>query len=108
MLGTAASTGKYTATATATLAPHVVFVVVDDLGYHDWGWTNAGQVHTPVVDSLVSAAGAIVLENYYMYVEVREQHPLAWESFCSHTGAKRHRNSFIDIKRMPEKNISCD
>ena len=70
-LGTAASTEKYI--ATAARAPHVVFVVVDDLGYNDWGWTNAGQVHTPVVDSLVSAAGAIMLENYY--VEVREQHP---------------------------------
>ena len=28
---------------------------------------------------------------------------LAWGSFCSQTAASLHRNSFIDIKRIPER-----
>lgn len=42
--------------------PHVLFVVVDDLGFDDVGF-RSGDIHTPHIDAL--AAHGVVLEQYY-------------------------------------------
>ena len=54
------------ATCAASLpsVKHVVLVVVDDLGWNDWGARNAA-VRTPTLDAL--AANGTVLSNYYTH-----------------------------------------
>ena len=47
----------------AARPPHLLFVVVDDLGSHDMGW-QGHQLKTPHVDSL--AAEAVLLRDYYV------------------------------------------
>ncbi|XP_065178491.1 arylsulfatase B-like [Sycon ciliatum] len=43
--------------------PHIVFVVADDLGFHDLGFRGT-RIKTPNLDSL--ALGGVVLEQYYV------------------------------------------
>ena len=66
---TAATTTTTTATAAATAArPHILFVVIDDMGYNDAGYQStdlggAGASATPHLDSL--AAAGVKLSSYY-------------------------------------------
>eukprot|EP00927_Polykrikos_kofoidii_P045902 TRINITY_DN4004_c0_g1_i1.p1 TRINITY_DN4004_c0_g1~~TRINITY_DN4004_c0_g1_i1.p1 ORF type:complete len:884 (+),score=151.48 TRINITY_DN4004_c0_g1_i1:32-2653(+) len=50
--------------STGTSLPHILFVLADDLGFHDVGFTNGGDIPTPTLDSL-ARAGAI-LTSYYV------------------------------------------
>ena len=43
--------------------PHILFIVMDDLGSHDLGRHGSG-IHTPHVDTLASAG--VYMENYYV------------------------------------------
>ena len=43
--------------------PHLLFVVVDDLGSNDLGF-QGHQLHTPHIDSI--AAESVLLKNYYV------------------------------------------
>lgn len=47
----------------ATLQPHIVFILADDLGWYDVGY-HESEIRTPNLDKL-SAAG-VRLENYYV------------------------------------------
>jgi len=49
---------------TLSAKPHIVFFLVDDLGYYDVGWNNP-ELHTPNIDSLVKS-GAL-LNRHYSY-----------------------------------------
>ena len=51
------------ACSSAAHQPHVLFVVVDDLGWDDVGF-RSHQVRTPIIDAL--AADGIVLNQYYV------------------------------------------
>lgn len=42
--------------------PHLVFVLADDLGWHDVGF-HGSRIRTPRLDAL--AAGGVLLDNYY-------------------------------------------
>lgn len=44
--------------------PHIIFMLVDDLGWNDVGWHDK-QIHTPKLDLLVRTS--IRLTNYYVY-----------------------------------------
>ena len=45
--------------------PHIVWIVADDLGWNDVGFTGSGSnVHSPVLDGL--ARSGAVLANYYV------------------------------------------
>ena len=48
-------------------SPHVVFLLADDLGFHNLGYhnDNASECRTPTLDAL--AADGIVLERHYAY-----------------------------------------
>jgi arylsulfatase A len=51
-------------TLTATeQRPNIVFILFDDLGYGDLGYTGSQSIATPTIDSL--AAGGIVLNQFY-------------------------------------------
>eukprot|EP00118_Oscarella_pearsei_P008447 m.43505 g.43505 ORF g.43505 m.43505 type:complete len:475 (+) comp33448_c0_seq1:259-1683(+) len=52
------------ATSASTTRPHIVFFLLDDLGYNDVGWHNHfGDVFTPALDSL--ASNGTILEQFY-------------------------------------------
>ena len=44
-------------------APNIIFILFDDLGYGDLGFTGSRSVNTPALDQL--AAEGVVLENFY-------------------------------------------
>ena len=44
-------------------SPHIVLVVIDDLGWSDVGFQGS-VIHTPNINSL--AAEGVILENYYV------------------------------------------
>jgi arylsulfatase B/arylsulfatase I/J len=44
--------------------PHVLLVVVDDLGWSDVGFHNVTTIETPNIDKL--AYEGVILENYYV------------------------------------------
>ena len=44
-------------------APNIIFIVVDDLGYDDLGFTNDNQIRTPNIDKIKS--NGQFLEYYY-------------------------------------------
>ena len=50
-------------TAAQRPRPHLLFVVVDDLGSNDLGF-QGHQLHTPHIDSI--AAQSLLLSNYYV------------------------------------------
>ena len=43
--------------------PHILHVVVDDLGWDDLGFRNSGQIHTPTMDAM--AKNGVILDNLY-------------------------------------------
>ena len=43
--------------------PNIVFVIADDLGWHDVGYHHS-EIHTPAIDQL--AADGVKLDNYYV------------------------------------------
>lgn len=45
-------------------SPHILFVVVDDLGWSDVGFQNISPIKTPNIDALASQG--VMLENYYV------------------------------------------
>ena len=71
------------AAATNSSRPHIVFVVVDDHGFRDNGYSGS-RIKTPTIDKL--RAGGIHLDQYYA------------QKVCSptrqaiHTGRYPHRN----------------
>jgi arylsulfatase A-like enzyme len=44
-------------------APHIVFVLADDVGWNDVAYHGSPQFETPTIDAL--AANGVVLERYY-------------------------------------------
>ena len=46
-----------------TQKPNIVFIVVDDMGYGDFGLFNDGILQTPVLDQLVTES--ICLTQHY-------------------------------------------
>jgi arylsulfatase A-like enzyme len=46
------------------LRPHVVFIVADDLGYADVGFTGSKEIYTPHLDKL--AADGAILDSFYV------------------------------------------
>merc|ERR1719199_1132860 len=48
----------------SALKPHIVFIVADDLGYGDLGYTGKSEIKTPAFDYL--AANGRVLQSYYV------------------------------------------
>ncbi len=44
--------------------PHVVFFLIDDLGFSDCGFNGGDQIRTPEIDKL--ARGGVILENHYV------------------------------------------
>ena len=48
----------------AATAPHIVFTLVDDLGYNGVGYNNP-EVQTPTIDAL--AASGVKLDGFYTY-----------------------------------------
>ena len=59
-----ASSGAEAATAAPPLRPHVIFNLVDDLGWNDVSWHREGGniIKTPFLESL--AKGGTQLQNY--------------------------------------------
>ena len=63
-LSLALLTSAASASATgATIPPHILLVVADDLGYEDLGYKNGNKTLTPHIDGLV--ATGVRVENYY-------------------------------------------
>ena len=55
------------ATNTTTAPPHIVFSLVDDLGWNDVGFHDSfSQISTPKIDALVATEG-VELSQYYVY-----------------------------------------
>jgi len=46
----------------SSASPHIVFIMVDDLGWNDVGY-HGSEIQTPNLDAL--AASGVKLENYY-------------------------------------------
>jgi len=49
--------------ATSASRPNIIFILYDDLGYGDLGFTGSRAVKTPAIDRL--AEGGVVLSNFY-------------------------------------------
>lgn len=49
-------------------APDIIFILLDDLGYGDLGFTGSKAIRTPAIDQL--AGGGVVLENFYSPAQV--------------------------------------
>jgi hypothetical protein len=55
------------AATNATAPPHIVFSLVDDLGWNDVGFHDSfSQISTPKIDALVATEG-VELSQYYVY-----------------------------------------
>ena len=51
---------------TATSAPkHILFLMIDDLGFNDVSYRNTSDLHSPHIDALANAG--IKLERYYTH-----------------------------------------
>lgn len=50
--------------STLAAPPHILFIVVDDHGYSDCGYTGRSFIRTPTIDSFASEG--VVLENMYV------------------------------------------
>ena len=59
----ALSTAAVASSATSAVQPNIVFVVADDLGWGDVGFTGVSDVRTPHIDKL--AANGLRLDRYY-------------------------------------------
>ena len=46
-------------------APHIIFILADDLGFGDCGFTGVSDIHTPNIDSIVNDPHGVRLSNYY-------------------------------------------
>lgn len=44
--------------------PHIIFILVDDLGWSDVGYQNISLISTPNIDRLASEG--VILDNYYV------------------------------------------
>ena len=51
--------------AAAPIAPNILFIVGDDVGYNDIGAVNGGKTHTPNLDALIGSG--INLKSYYTF-----------------------------------------
>lgn len=45
-------------------APHIIFIMVDDMGFHDIQYRTDTDIHTPTLNELATQNG-VRLENYY-------------------------------------------
>jgi hypothetical protein len=63
---TTSTTSTSSTTSTKSMLPHIIFILIDDLGYCDYAWTgcNGSNVLSPHLSSL--AANGTVLGNYYV------------------------------------------
>ena len=57
-----AATATQTLSAADTTKPHVLFIVIDDLGFDDVGF-RSGDIRTPQIDAL--ASNGLILDQYY-------------------------------------------
>jgi len=62
---TAATTTTTNTTPPSSQQPHIIFIVLDDLGSYDLGLHGSG-IETPVIDDLATSEG-VFLENYYTF-----------------------------------------
>ena len=51
-------------TAMAEPAPHIIFIMVDDMGWNDIGYRSTTEMVTPTLTELATRNG-VRLENYY-------------------------------------------
>ena len=60
----AAAICQTVAEAAAAERPHIVFIVIDDLGWDDVGFRSGNEIRTPHIDAL--ATQGVVLNQYYV------------------------------------------
>ena len=82
--GASASTGAGTGTGTGTgTKPNVLFMVIDDLGFNDLGWSqilhgfSKPATLTPTIDQMASTSPCLVLAPRGLHVHV------AWMTMCA-------------------------
>lgn len=49
----------------APVKPHIIFILADDFGWHDVGFHNNSEVHSPTIDAL--ARDGLMLGRHYAY-----------------------------------------
>lgn len=80
--------------------PHIVFIVLDDLGTKDCGFHGSG-IYTPNIDSLVQQQ-AVFLNNYYTFCRCTQTR----HAFM--TGRYPYMSGKDNVIRMPIMNASHD
>jgi hypothetical protein len=67
LAGAACANSGAEAAAAPPLRPHIIFIMVGDLGRNDVSWHREGSniIKTPFLESL--AEGGMQLQNYYIY-----------------------------------------
>jgi len=58
--------GTNTVAADVAPRPHIVMLLVDDLGHNDVGWKNP-QISTPTLDGLVAHPQGVELTHHYVF-----------------------------------------
>jgi len=72
----------------ASTRPHIIFVLVDDLGWYDVGFHGSSQIPTPNIDAL--AYDGIILNNYYVhYVCTPTRSAIMTGRYPIHTGLQQ-------------------
>jgi hypothetical protein len=117
----AVASAAASASASASAAPHIITIILDDVGWNDVGW-RGGPMPTPAIDAL--SARGVRLERHYVhpvctpsrmslltgkYSHLRHvgRMPRAMIAACKQRNVSKHHSLFIDKQNKIMGDSQC-